>query len=945
MASPEVLAHDDRRYAIADDLFAPAVVLSGCHARVQQKAPSLPVFRQCREPTASADTCFCRAHARERVLGDWDTTGLHRGVPYTNLKSARARCSGPDQATVGSDATGRDKRGRVRPKGARSVGRRLLSVAMVALAGADPSTFTTTSLMEGMRTTGQLTPDLKFTQLDVYASLLGSVREYEQGPATVGAELERRFSGACDLVQREEFRATITRISTRVNWMLLSVVQLQDLVERDLDYDAGSLSGQRLTIAGALRRELRRMNKPEAHQYMFAAPKVLPDTCCKAMCRCKGKVSPHPVLFQCVRRPMDGGAYCANHALRESREFGDWAPLTMHPGLTEKAREAAWKIACLRYDKLYGNIATRAVPSVASVGTRAQKEFVMLTPAEQRASQLRRFTDTPVALPPHPCMLCDAAFGREADWRVHVAVAHRGMCMYRQRLIYLSEQFGNVGRVPPQLWRHAVEAYTEEYVTGSNSWSCLHVGWLPAPSKAAEWTQVEGQRQPTHKQYCDCAERIAKWLCGRCRPWADPPMAVPMGEVCAEAQRVVAEVVPPAELGGDGPAFLQFVLDRMVSDKLLSTEAGEAGADFVRPNADLALSMASMSLLQKLPARGDFSPTLVLPRFLRDVVDVPDDAANAWALTVLKNLEQLRLVERVPLPPGASHACVAGGAASGADAADIACMWRRPAWWLHEGGVEPTRAVHTSNVRLDCLHGDPTADHCRGSGRRRVRTREACVVCARLGWDREYGYLWRQPPGSGRKSVIEEKPDVGMSGPRSTVGMSGPPGGRAQTEAPASHGAEDFTAEVGTPSPIDARARLAGLLSPERYRQRWSFATSPDDEASGGIPREELEASAVRDPATGKLWLLHKKMFRMIPVDDGHGNQMIAADPDQEVPFCRDCLGSLRKTKPQMPKYALANDLWLGQLPAPLRGLSLGAWMMLALARPLIHKITCYPDG
>ena len=73
-------------------------------------------------------------------------------------------------------------------------------------------------------------------------------------------------------------------------------------------------------------------------------------------------------------------------------------------------------------------------------------------------------------------------------------------------------------------------------------------------------------------------------------------------------------------------------------------------------------------------------------------------------------------------------------------------------------------------------------------------------------------------------------------------------------------------------------------------------------------------------------------------MDDGHGL-------DQQVPFCSDCLASIRRKRPQMPKFSLANDLWLGQLPEPLRRLSEGAWLMLALARPFIHRINCYPDG
>eukprot|EP00973_Karenia_brevis_P032404 4468816-Karenia_brevis.AAC.1 len=46
-----------------------------------------------------------------------------------------------------------------------------------------------------------------------------------------------------------------------------------------------------------------------------------------------------------------------------------------------------------------------------------------------------------------------------------------------------------------------------------------------------------------------------------------------------------------------------------------------------------------------------------------------------------------------------------------------------------------------------------------------------------------------------------------------------------------------------------------------------------------------------------------------------------------------------------MPKFALANDLWMGKLPRRLNALSDGAWLLLALARPFIRRYSCLNDS
>ena len=46
-----------------------------------------------------------------------------------------------------------------------------------------------------------------------------------------------------------------------------------------------------------------------------------------------------------------------------------------------------------------------------------------------------------------------------------------------------------------------------------------------------------------------------------------------------------------------------------------------------------------------------------------------------------------------------------------------------------------------------------------------------------------------------------------------------------------------------------------------------------------------------------------------------------------------------------MPKFALANDLWMGRLPAELATLSQGAWLLLPLARCMIKRKNCKTDS
>ena len=247
----------------------------------------------------------------------------------------------------------------------------------------------------------------------------------------------------------------------------------------------------------------------------------------------------------------------------------------------------------------------------------------------------------------------------------------------------------------------------------------------------------------------------------------------------------------------------------------------------------------------------------------------------------------------------------------------FACQPCLPDEAVVHGSVSP--APLPSTIDLDALGR-------RGTSRRRVRCLVPCCVCARNDWasKRLWMHFWASPTHvqEGRVLLSDEsykgkaQPDAGL---RDKAGLS--------------QGDESFS----------ARDWASWLLSPDRYRERWRFAQhSASAVKERGIPLEELQASAVREPGPRKrLWLLHKKCFKF--VRDEHGDDV--ADPTQRVPVCPECVASLTGRAPRLPKFSLANDLWMGQLPPQLRGLSEGAWLLLALARPFIRRFGCLTDS
>ena len=129
-----------------------------------------------------------------------------------------------------------------------------------------------------------------------------------------------------------------------------------------------------------------------------------------------------------------------------------------------------------------------------------------------------------------------------------------------------------------------------------------------------------------------------------------------------------------------------------------------------------------------------------------------------------------------------------------------------------------------------------------------------------------------------------------------------------------------------------AVARLhSHIFDVYRYSRLWPL-----------IPLAELLASTVEHP-TGKdkagrawRWLLNTKM---VPSRLG---------PDTVVDVCMACSQSLTRKVPQMPKFALANSLWIGREPVVFRNqgkkLSPMTFLLLSLGRAVVQKIIAEKD-
>ena len=629
-----------------------------------------------------------------------------------------------------------------------------------------------------------------------------------------------------------------------------------------------------------------------------------------------------PVFAQCRRSCRLSGVLCQFHEDRAKQtggvwKHGHWDPSSHHASVPAQMLARAKKHAQRRADRA-GLLPRGERPDDGKRVARwfrTQREYVSLS-ASQRG-QLREWGAMPIALLPHPCMLCRASFVQKEDWRAHVRAEHHSVEEYRKRLFFLTEQIENMRPSRPQLWRHAVEAFAEEFVTGCDDWPKCN--FVPQSVASYAWPSCADPSVPLPdlQQYRTCARKILVQL--NPIPWhaqlsAEADVRRFAMEVSREELAPSSTEALPADGGGVWGVVGKLILSRMEQEGRVELRGGG-----YRVPPGYLLSIFSEQMLWRIDVRAVasaepvFQEEAVIDEFL--AAALPDQcefiqrcpAALAWAARLLSRLEERNFIER----------CEEG--APLANGARAPRAWRRVLWWRAD---DPGRSVQDTSVRLDALGPVPQGDAPQDNSRRNVRRRTACAVCARFGWERDYVYLWEQPEGSGQSCLIDP-PAFGRAAARLFV----------DDEASAGRGAN-------RKGPLDPRDAIADFLSPEAYWRRWCFKSM--DGRQCGIPLQELRASAVRDPGTGKLWLLHRKLFRFIWNEK---LQQEAADPCQSVPVCAECKRSLRGPRPYLCRYALANDLWMGKLPAPLRGLSEGAWMLLALARPLIRRFTCYCDS
>ena len=136
----------------------------------------------------------------------------------------------------------------------------------------------------------------------------------------------------------------------------------------------------------------------------------------------------------------------------------------------------------------------------------------------------------------------------------------------------------------------------------------------------------------------------------------------------------------------------------------------------------------------------------------------------------------------------------------------------------------------------------------------------------------------------------------------------------------------------------EAIQQIDDLLSATIYQARWPL-----------IPWHELEGSSVAHPYLPSMrWLLNTKVLDE-PLQTTPTETLQSGDaPPPPIPSCMDCARSLCRRKPQMPKYALANDNLMPRESRAWRTngrrLSPLAVQMLSLARASVRKVIAEPN-
>jgi len=222
-------------------------------------------------------------------------------------------------------------------------------------------------------------------------------------------------------------------------------------------------------------------------------------------------------------------------------------------------------------------------------------------------------------------------------------------------------------------------------------------------------------------------------------------------------------------------------------------------------------------------------------------------------------------------------------------------------------GTHATHQTHSSTSSGCINHSQGLPTHARALG--------GCAICARSFWveDLHELHLFTKPAAS----------DQGVD------------------DVPSGTGAKEHTSprEKHVPGSgqycVQARCaeKVNQLLDIRRYHGRFPK-----------IPKHELYASSVQHPhVPGWRWLLHThRVPHLHP--DSNGEY-------PPVPACRNCAFMLSGDTPQqvkMPRYALADDNWMGRMPFALApgGQPLGEMTLKTLARGrmCVNKVIAEPE-
>ena len=174
----------------------------------------------------------------------------------------------------------------------------------------------------------------------------------------------------------------------------------------------------------------------------------------------------------------------------------------------------------------------------------------------------------------------------------------------------------------------------------------------------------------------------------------------------------------------------------------------------------------------------------------------------------------------------------------------------------------------------------------RTPGRERLpRELQACVVCARLLWKDTLSRVILFPDMDDPEEVLAE-----------------------------AHVARD------------QQTRLCEVLGTKRYAERWKHIVGTEE------GRAELLSSAVRHPFFPEEFLLLHKAAMAEPLTSGQ-------------PVCASCKSALLQKPLMLPRFALANDLWIGRCPLPLRDLQEGTKRLLPMIRACVQVTVLQPAG